>query len=153
MALWSVQSDTPLFMMVSISPCLPHPSHTTETVWNPKSLSFSGENERLPWNGPLTKTLQQWKQPREQPESPENHRHIKLCSATGAFLWGSWVRATNRMRHEPKYADEFLFFSPLFLVFDSIDVYLFLFYIFSNTLDKKKTILKYEIKININMNI
>lgn len=48
-----------------------------ETVWNPKSLSFSWVNERLPWNAPVTKTLQQWKQPREQPEftrKPYTHK-------------------------------------------------------------------------------
>lgn len=56
-----------LFPLVFSTPPLPLAAVQLEaTVWNPKSLSFSAVNERLLWNASLTKTLQRWKQPREQ---------------------------------------------------------------------------------------
>lgn len=57
--------------------------------------------------------------PENSPNSPENHIHIKLCSGTEAFLWGSCVSVTSRMRHEPKYADDFFSFFLFRSFFDS----------------------------------
>lgn len=110
----SVQQDTPLFIMVSISPCLPHPSHTTGRDSLESKVTFIQLSEcasSVECTG--DKDLQQWKQPREQ---PENHIHIKLCSGTGSYPRGSCVSATGKMRHEPKYVDKsFSFF--LFLCY------------------------------------
>lgn len=85
-----------------------------ETVWNPKSLSFSSVNECLPWNASLTKTLQRWKQPRELHRftlKPYTHKAIYFTlqwrTGTEGFRqplpWVSsrCVTATGMIRHEP----------------------------------------------------
>lgn len=85
------------FPLVSHTP----PTQLAKTVWNPKSLSFSWVNERLLWNAPVTKTLQQWKQPREQLEFTLKpyRRPIKLTENNcrffvGQLCWCHWQDET-----------------------------------------------------------
>lgn len=54
--------------------------------------------------------------PENSPNSPENHIHIKLCSGTEAFLWGSCVSVTGWDMTKICWRFFFLFFSfALFL--------------------------------------
>lgn len=98
-----------------------------ETVWNPKSLSFSSVNECLSWNASLTKTLQRWKQPREPLRftlKPYTHKAIYFTlqwrTGTEGFRqplpWDSsrCVTATGMIRHEPNMLTAFLFFQFFF---------------------------------------
>lgn len=69
--------------------------------------------------------------PENSPNPPQNHIHIKLCSGSGSFPWRSCVSAIGRMRHEPKYADEFFsFFLSLFLTWSTVFGKFFFFFTF-----------------------
>lgn len=105
-----------------------------ETVWNPKSLSFSSVNERPSWNASLTKTLQRWKQPREQLRftlKPYTHKAIYFTlqwrTGTGGLKRplprdsSRRVTATGIIRHQPNMLTAFMF-SCFFSMHHSVSV-------------------------------
>lgn len=105
-------SKTSLFIMISLPPPVSPTPASRDSLES--KVTFIQLSE---WASSLQRLYSSGNSPENSPNSAENNMQIALCWGTGASPCGSCVSATGRMRHEPKYADQFYFFFSLSLCF------------------------------------